>query len=131
MPYTNECNIAGHLGSPPIINTTTSGKPVANFSIATNKRRENEESTTWHRCVVWGEPATWTENWQKGDVIEVWGEYTSRKWTNKDGDDQTTFELICRPYFGIRNWTAWKQDREKTGQVAARPKASDVDDLPF
>ena len=133
MPYRNECRVRGHLGSEPKINQTKSGTPVANFSIATTiKKKDGEESTTWHRCVVWGEPATWCETWQKGDYVEVCGSYSSRTWTDRAGAEREPFELTAIPFNGVENFRDF--ERRKGGQQRApqpAPAAASDDDLAF
>ena len=133
MPYANECRIMGHLGGEPNHKTTSNDTPVANFSIATSHKRGDEDLTTWHRCVVWNEPANWTKTWQKGDLVEVVGAYNSRAWTNNEGEEVISFELTARRFEGIRNWSEWER-RKRSGTPSTpspKKKAVQEDDLPF
>ena len=55
----NKVILVGNLGQKPEIRYTSSGIPVANFSVATKERwgtddqGQRKEHTEWHRCVAW------------------------------------------------------------------------------
>ena len=77
----------GNTGQIPVLRYTGSGTPVANVTLATNRvyrdRDGNRQQTTeWHRLVVWGEGAkTFAEIVGKGDLLSVRGrlEYKTRE----------------------------------------------------
>ena len=67
----NKVILVGNLGRDPEIRSTNSGMPVANFSIATNRRWKDrdgnrQEQTEWHNVVCFGRQA------------EVAGQYLTR-----------------------------------------------------
>ena len=129
MPYKNECVIKGHLGGPADLKTTKNDKHFATFSIATSSKFGDEDRTTWHRCVVWGKPAAWTETWEKGDLVEVAGSYESREWTDNNGNKKTFYELPCRPFNGFDNEN--DRLRNKANRNTAASNADNNADLPF
>ena len=58
----NKVILIGNLGRDPEVRTTTSGQPVASFSLATNRRwtdrsGQRQEQTEWHNIVCWGRQA--------------------------------------------------------------------------
>jgi single-strand DNA-binding protein len=46
--------VIGKLGRDPETKYTPAGKLVASFSLAVNRRRGEDESTTWYRCSCFG-----------------------------------------------------------------------------
>ena len=91
--------LVGNVGRDPETRTTQSGNTVANFSIATSERWKDkdgakQEKTTWHTCVVWGPLSKVVQNFVvKGGKVAVHGRYESRKWTDKDGNERTAYEV--------------------------------------
>lgn len=78
----NKVILVGHVGRDPEIRETKTGKKVAHFSLATNRRVNGgeEERTEWHRLTLWNALAQLAEDWiQTGDRIYVEGrvEYDS------------------------------------------------------
>ena len=58
----NKAIIIGNLGKDPEVRFTSSGKAVANFTVATSERwpdqqGQRQEKTEWHNIVVWGKQA--------------------------------------------------------------------------
>ena len=54
----NKVTLIGNLGNDPEIRTTSTGKKVAQFSVATGRQwtsasGEKQEKTEWHKCVAW------------------------------------------------------------------------------
>lgn len=99
--------IAGRLGKDPEIRYTPDGSPIANFSVATSERwkdknsGEQKERTEWVRCVVFGKRAEIIgEHFHKGDLIHVLGRSQTRKWTDKDGNEKYTTELVATQFSG-------------------------------
>ena len=97
----NKVIIVGHLGANPEGRYTPSGRPVSNFSIATNEvwkkqSGSQEEHTEWHSVVVWDKLADFVQEYlYKGQLVSVEGVLRSRKWENKLGEQRKTVEVIC------------------------------------
>ena len=96
----NKIILVGHMGRDPEVRETTSGKKVANVSIATNHRvgsgEEAEERTNWHRLTLWNHLAQFAEEYvRKGDRVYVEGrlEYDSYE---RDGVTIPTAEVTVR-----------------------------------
>src|SRR6266576_4919490 len=68
--HKNEVHLAGVLARDPELRYTTSGKLVANFTVATTY----EKHTEYHRCTAWEDKAEkLAENFHKGDYIKLCG----------------------------------------------------------
>ena len=69
---------------------------VANFSIAMNRKVKGEDQTTWLRVVAFGELA---ENLAaaagKGDRVIIVGDLQENSWTDREGNERKTIELIA------------------------------------
>ena len=102
----NKVILLGNLGKDPDIRSTQSGSKLASFSIATSKRwkdkqtQEYKDKTEWHRVVVFGEGLVDViEKYvKKGSKIFIEGELQTRKWTDKEGNDKYTTEVILQGY---------------------------------
>ncbi|WP_268914061.1 single-stranded DNA-binding protein [Lentilactobacillus sp. SPB1-3] len=82
-----QITISGNLGSDPLLNTT-SGTPVANFSVAVRKNRPdkgtNNYGTDWFRCSVWGKRANTIEQfYKKGSHVTVTGTFELTEYEGK------------------------------------------------
>ena len=98
----NKVILVGNLGRDPEVRTTPSGQPVAEFSLATNRRwRDREgnrqEQTEWHRIVCWGRQAEVAGQYlTKGKQIYVEGRLQTRSWDDKQtGEKRYRTEIVC------------------------------------
>ena len=66
--------VIGNLGREPEMRYTPEGNPVTSFSIATSRRYNEKEETTWFRITVWGKQAeTCNQYLHKGSKVLVEG----------------------------------------------------------
>ncbi len=100
MGSLNKVMLIGNLGKDPEIRYTASGQAMANFTLATsekikNKNGESEERTEWHRVTLWGKLAEIAgEYLTKGRTVYIEGRLQTRKWTDRDGNDRYTTEIV-------------------------------------
>lgn len=101
MASVNKCIFIGNLGRDPEIRYMPSGDAVANFSIACtenfrDKSGEKQERTEWVRISMFGKLAEIAgEYLKKGSSVYIEGRLQTRKWTNKEGQDQYTTEIVA------------------------------------
>jgi len=99
MASVNKVILIGNLGADPEMRYMPSGEAIANLRIATtdswkDKSGEKQERTEWHRVVFFGRQAeVCGEYLKKGSAIYVEGSLQTRKWQNKEGQDQYTTEI--------------------------------------
>jgi single-strand DNA-binding protein len=79
LKFKNEAHIGGTLAADPTIRYTTSGKEVANFTVATKFKTFTE----FHRIVAWEALAQKVEKLTKGDFVKVVGRLQTRSWEDK------------------------------------------------
>lgn len=98
----NQCNFIGRIGRDPEVRYTASGDPVCNFSLACgekfkDKNGKSQEKTEWVNIVIWGKLAEIAGTYlKKGSLVFISGKLQTRKWTDKDGSEKYTTEIIAR-----------------------------------
>lgn len=119
----NKVIIIGFAGADPIIKDTDTFK-IAKLNIATNEKVKGVKETMWHSCVFFGKLAEIVTDYvKKGDKVYVEGKLTSRKWTDKSGQEKVVFEVLASE---IQILTG----KEKTN-VQSQSNDDFNDDIPF
>ena len=102
MAGVNKAIIIGRLGNDPEMRYMPNGEPVANISIATSETwndkntGEKREKTEWHRVVAYRRTAEIIGQYtRKGSKLYVEGKLQTRKWTDNNGVDRYTTEIIA------------------------------------
>ena len=102
----NKVILVGNLGRDPEVRSTQSGDKVANLNIATSERwrdrdGNNQEKTEWHRVVLFGKIADVAERYlRKGSKVLIEGKLQTRKWTDQNGQDKYTTEIVVSGFGG-------------------------------
>ncbi len=101
MAGVNKVILVGNLGADPEVRMTNSGMPIASLRIATAERIKGKdgtwtEKTEWHRVKAFGRTAEICQQYlTKGRQIYVEGRLETSKWTDKQGQERYTTEIIC------------------------------------
>ena len=101
MASVNKVILVGNLGRDPETRYMPEGGAVTNFSIATteqwkDKSGEKQEKTEWHRITTYQRLAEIAgEFLKKGSQVYIEGRLQTRKWTDKDGVEKYTTEIIA------------------------------------
>lgn len=141
----NKVMIVGNLGRDPELRYTPSGKAVVNFTVAvgriTGSGENRTEETEWFRVSAWERLAeTCNEYLRKGSKVYIEGRLQSRKYTDKDGVERTSVEIVANDMLMLDSRNAANEGRggEDRHPVAAsggggRSGGGDdeIDDLPF
>ena len=104
----NKVILVGNLGRDPEFRSTQDGQRIANFSLATSESwrdrnsGERKERTEWHRIVIFNERlAEIAEKYlKKGAKVYLEGALQTRKWTDKDGQERYTTEIVLQTFRG-------------------------------
>lgn len=153
MASVNKVIIVGNLGRDPEMRYMPNGEAVANIAVATTENwkdknsGEKKELTEWHRVVFYRKLAEIVGQYmKKGSSVYLEGRLQTRKWTDKEGAEHYTTEIIAdnmqmlggRPQGaddGGYNAPSQSQNTTHSAQVPmSRPTAntSDMsDDVPF
>lgn len=104
----NRVVLVGFLGRDPEIKMATSGSKIANLTVATSESwkdkqsGEKQERTEWHRVVIFNQNlAEVAEKYlHKGSKVYIEGSLQTRKWTDKDGQEKRTTEVVLSAFNG-------------------------------
>lgn len=104
----NKVILVGNVGNDPEVRSFNNGGKVANFSLATSESwkdknsGERREKTEWHRISIFNEGLVGVvERYvKKGSKLYIEGKLQTRKWTDRDGNDKYTTEVVLQGYDG-------------------------------
>lgn len=97
----NKIMLIGNLGRDPELNVTSDGTPVTKFSLAVSRNTktntgERKEETEWFNIVAWRQLAEICERYlHKGSKVYIEGRLTQRKYTDREGVQRTSVEVIA------------------------------------
>ena len=119
----NKVMLIGNLGKDPEILRTQDGKPIANLSIATSESwrdkqsGERREKTEWHRVVIFNEGlAKVAEQYlKKGAKVYIEGQLQTRKWTDQQGVEKYSTEVILQNFNGTLTMLDGRRDGDGGG----------------
>ena len=102
----NKVILVGNLGRDPEVRHTQDGKPIVSLSLATSESwrdrnsGERKEKTEWHRVVIFSEGlAKVAEQYlKKGSTVYVEGQLQTRKYTDKDGVEKYSTEVVLQGF---------------------------------
>ncbi len=111
----NKVILVGNLGKDPEVRRMTSGEPVVNLSVATSESwrdkasGERKEKTEWHRVVIFNKNlADVAEKYlRKGAKVYLEGSLQTRKWTDKDGAEKYSTEVVLQNFNGDPGDAGW------------------------
>ena len=120
MSSLNKVQLIGNLGRDPEVRHTQDGKPIVNLSLATSETwkdrqtGERKERSEWHRVVIFNEGlAKVAEQYlKKGSTVYIEGQLQTRKWTDKDGVEKYSTEVILQNYRGELVMLGGKRDND-------------------
>jgi single-strand DNA-binding protein len=104
----NKVILVGNLGRDPEIRSTNDGTRIANLALATSETwrdrnsGERKERTEWHRVVIFNERLVEiAEKYlRKGSKIYVEGALQTRKWTDNQGQERYSTEVVLQRFRG-------------------------------
>ncbi len=104
----NKVILIGNLGADPEVRHTQDGRPVANLRLATSENwrdkatGERRERTEWHRVVIFNENICKVaeQYLKKGSKIYVEGQLQTRKYTDQQGVEKFSTEVVLQQFRG-------------------------------
>lgn len=98
----NKAQIIGRVGRDPEMRYSTTGEPIASFSVATSERYKDKatgnavEKTEWHNVTAFKRLADIIGEYvKKGSLVYIEGKLNTRKWQDKDGQDRYTTGIVA------------------------------------
>jgi single-strand DNA-binding protein len=132
----NKVILVGNLGADPEIRHTQDGRAIANLRIATSESwkdkstGERKEKTEWHRVVIFNEGLCKVaeQYLKKGSKVYIEGALQTRKWTDKDGVEKYSTEIVLHGF----NSTLTMIDKPSQSGGEQPQSGNDMDDsIPF
>ncbi len=122
----NKVILVGNLGKDPEVRHTQDGKAIVNLSLATSENwrdkatGERKERTEWHRVVIFNENlAKVAEQYlKKGATVYIEGALQTRKWTDKDGAEKYSTEIVLQKYRGELTMLDGRGDSDRSERPA-------------
>ncbi len=103
----NKVILVGNLGADPESRAMNNGGEVVNFNVATSERWKDrdgnqQEKTEWHRVVIFNENLgrVAKQYLRKGSSVYLEGQLQTRKWTDQNGQDKYTTEVVLQRFRG-------------------------------
>lgn len=85
----NSITIVGRLAADIETKSAGDGKPLGNFTVASDVGFGDKKTTNWFRCTLYGARVNAIAQFlNKGQQVTVFGQLTLRKWTDKSGVEQ-------------------------------------------
>ena len=115
------------------------GIALANFSLATSRKRKDGDISTWWRCALFGKRGeAFAQYLHKGDPVLIQGEPYLRSYTANDGTERQSLECDVREWAFVGGKGGGQDAGGYAAPQASKPKAdfqspsSDFDDdIPF
>jgi single-strand DNA-binding protein len=104
----NKVILIGNLGRDPEVRSMQDGNKIVQLSVATSEQwkdrnsGDRKERTEWHRVVIFNDRlADVAEKYlRKGSKVYLEGQLQTRKWTDKEGQDRYTTEVVLGRFRG-------------------------------
>ena len=94
----NNISLVGRITKDPELRTTQSGNQCVLFALAVDRGYKDaygEKITDFLPCIAWNSQATFIGNYvNKGNLLEVSGMLTTRKYQNDSGETKTIIEVL-------------------------------------
>ena len=142
MASLNKVMLIGNVGQDPELRYTPDGNPVANFSIAVNRRRrvgeEYKDETEWFNIVCFSRTAENVNQYlTKGQKVYVEGRFQSSEYVGQDGNQRKSFEVIANEVTFLSTRSEVETSNQNTPQNTEKTDTNSTDtededkDLPW
>lgn len=127
----NKVILIGNIGQDVTTRDVSNGI-VANTSLATSEKRNGEEKTEWHRLVFFGKLADLAKQYvSKGSKLYIEGKISYRKYTNKDGVEVNSTEIIVDQMKFLGGGKSDESRPSNSRSPQSRNAPSSDDEIPF
>jgi single-strand DNA-binding protein len=134
----NKVILVGNLGADPEIRRTQDGRAIANLRLATaeswrdKNTGERKEKTEWHRVVIFNEGLCKVaeQYLKKGAKVYVEGQLQTRKWTDKDGVEKFSTEVVLQGFGGALTMLDSRGGEKEEGKTIPVAKTDGAQVMP-
>lgn len=150
MASMNKVILIGRLTADPELRYTPNGQPVANFTLAVDRRFSKNDETDFIPIVTWRRLAEICKEYlHKGKLVAIEGQLQTRSYEDKDGNRRKAFEVVGdemqmldrgpgagggRSGGSPRRSSSTSTEGDSYGQGGGFPPSDDslgIDDIPF
>ena len=151
MAGINKVILVGNLGAKPEVKYASNGNAISNLSVATSESwtdkstGQKQERTEWHRVSLFGKLAEIAGQYlDKGSKVYVEGKLQTRKYTDKEGIERWTTDIVVSGFNGTLQMLDRRDDSSSSApsedtneKVQTEPSITPVskdefeDDIPF
>lgn len=116
----NEVTLIGNLGGDIDVRQTSNGTSVGNMRLCTNEKYKDKDGNIqsrpeWHKVSFFNIPGGLVQYLTKGRQLLVKGKLETHKWTDSDGIERYTTNVVVRPYKGmVQLLGGRRQEKEET-----------------
>lgn len=121
----NNVTLVGNVGRDPELRFTPSGQATASFSLAVNRRWQNQQTKEWEEATSWFDVVCWrelaenvSESLTRGTRVIVEGRLEQRTWETPEGDKRSKIEVAADEIGPSLRWataTVTKNERRQGG----------------
>jgi single-strand DNA-binding protein len=95
MPDFNQITLLGRLTADPELRHTKNGSPIAEYTLAVNRKYGDNEEILFIGCITWGKLSEAVSRCLlKGSPVLVSGYLRQENWTNKAGERRTSYKVV-------------------------------------
>lgn len=124
----NKAILVGRLTADPELKTTPNGVNVTSFSIACDRpySKDGERQADFINIVAWRGTAEFIAKYfHKGSAIAIDGSIQTRRYTDRDGNNRTAFEVLANSVSFV------ERKSETAAATPAYEELDNTDDLPW
>ena len=123
----NKLTIIGNLVKDPELRTTATGLSVCSFTVAVNRKKQDQQETDYFRVTAWRERGEICAKYlQKGKKVCVIGPVSVRTW-EKDGKSGASLEVMAEEV----EFLSSRNEEPKKDEPAGFQQVNVDDELPF
>lgn len=124
----NTCCFTGRITSDPELKQTQNGLVVCSFTLAVARPRV-KDTTDFINFVAWRQSAEYLCNYgHKGDMVEVSGVLTARKFEDSNGNKRTAFEVVADSVKLLSN-SASDAPKQTPSPYSANASSADFEEM--
>lgn len=121
MSDLNQCTFTGRLGADPEVKSFQNGGRICNLRLAVGDSwkdkasGERKERTEWVSVSITNDGLIGVAErfLRKGSRIAISGQFRTRKWEDRDGNDRYSSEIVLPPFGGALTMLDSKQDGDR------------------
>lgn len=141
MAAMNSATLVGNVTRDPELRFTQAGLAVANFSIAVNRRWQNQMTKEWEEKVSFFDVTCWqqlaenvAESLTRGARVVVAGRLEQRSWETDSGDKRNKIEIVADLVAPSLEWATAVMTKNEKREGAVEEKNYNTyaaDERPF